>query len=173
MIVLAMDISTNTGVALGKPGAAPKTWVEEFGKRGTSDDARFSKCLEVTSRLIAAHKPDLLVYEAPVGGPKTSHLLVGLIACVRGCAFNRGVRVEGVAIGTVRRHFLGKHFTTKHFPGKSHAAAKAAIKAQVIARCGQLGWRVDGADEADAAALFDFACATWGRSQAAPLGGLF
>jgi len=171
VIVLAMDISTNTGIALGKPGAAPRTWLEQLGK--APDDRRFSRMLEITSRLIAEHKPDLLVYEAPVGGPKTSHLLVGLIACVRGCAFNRGVRCEAVAIATARKHFLGKHLSTKHFPGKSHAAAKAAIKARVISRCGQLGWQVDGADEADAAALFSYAATTWCGVQAAPLGGLF
>lgn len=171
MKILAMDLATSMGVAVGISGCPPKTSTVHLGKGG--EEARFSRLLTVVAKLLAEHQPELVVIEQPVGGPKTSHYLVGLMACARGVCFNRGVRVETVSIATVRRHFLGKHFTTRHFPGKNHAAAKKAIKAQVIARCGLLGWHVESDDEADAAALFDFACATWARSQAAPLGGLF
>lgn len=171
MKIVAMDIATTCGVAVGIAGGQPRSFSVNLGK--PPDDRRFSKLLSLTSRLLTEHEPDLLAYEMPVGGPKTSHYLVGLIACVRGVAFNRGIRTEGVPISTVRRHFLGKHLTTRHFPGKNHAAAKKAIKTQVIARCGLLGWQVDDADCADAAALFDFASATWARTQSAPLGGLF
>lgn len=171
MKVLALDLASSMGVAVGVSGCPPKTTTIHLGKG--SEDARFSRLLTVVAKLLAEHQPDLVAIEAAVGGPKTSHYLVGLSACARGVCFNRGVRVELCNIATVRRHFLGKHLTMKHFPGKNAAAAKKAIKAQVIARCGLLGWHVESDDEADAAATFSFASSTWGKAQAAPLGGLF
>ena len=171
MIVLALDVATNMGIAVGKSGGAPRAWSVNLGK--APDDRRFSRLLQVVSALLEEHKPDLVAIEAPIGGGMKSDYLVGLAACARGVCFNRGVRAEVCAISSVRKHFLGKHLTTKHFPGKTAAAAKLAIKTQVIARCGLLGWQVEDHDAADAAAIFDFACATWCRVQSAPLGGLF
>lgn len=171
MKILSLDIATNMGIAIGTAGSTPRAWSLNLGK--APDDRRFSKLLQATSVLLIEHKPDLVAIEAPIGGKTKSDYLIGLAACARGVCFNRGVRTEVCNIATVRKHFLGKHFTAKHFPGKSHAAAKAAIKVQVIARCGLLGWHVEDTDAADACAIWDFAAATWARSQAAPLGGLF
>lgn len=170
-VVLALDVASNMGIAVGQSGSAPRAWSLHLGK--PPDEAKFSKAMVATHKLIAEYKPDLIALEAPVGGPKTSHFLVGLLACVRGVAFNRGVRVEMCSIGAIRKHFIGKHLTTKHFPGKNQAAAKKAIKTQVIARCGLLGWHVEDDDAADAAALFDFACAVHCGALARPAGGLF
>lgn len=169
-MILALDIATNMGVALGKPGATPIAWSVNLGK--APDERRFSKVLTVTSSLIAEHKPDLIALEAPVGGPKTSHYLVGLVACVRGVAFNRGVRVMSCPIGAVRKHFTGRNWTARDFPGMNKGAQKAAIKAQVMARCKLLGWDVRDTDAADAAATWDYACAMTG-TQVAPAGELF
>lgn len=171
MKILAMDVATNLGLAVGVSGSQPKAWSVSLGKAG--EDARFSKILAVTAALLSEHQPDLVAIEAPIGGKTKSDYLIGLAACARGVCFNRSVRVEVCNIATVRKHFLGKHFTAKHFPGKTPAAAKQAIKVQVIARCGLLGWHVEDHDAADAAAIWDYATATWARSQAAPLGGLF
>lgn len=171
MIVLALDIATQTGIAVGSAGSAPRAWSVDLGK-GRSEDARFSKALVVTHKLIEEHRPDLIAVEAAVGGPKTSHFLVGLLACVRGCAFNRGVPLKVYPINAIRKHFLGKAYTVKDFPGLTHGKAKQAIKAQVMGRCALLKWDVPDADAADAAALWDFACATEGF-QVAPGGGLF
>lgn len=171
MIVLALDVATNMGIAVGKSGGAPRAWSADLGK--APDERRFSRLLQVTAQLIADHKPDLVAIEAPIGGGMKSDYLVGLAACARGVCFNRGVRAEVCAISSVRKHFLGKHLTTKHFPGKTQAAAKMAIKTQVIARCGLLGWSVEDHDAADAAAIWDYACATYAGALSAPLGGLF
>lgn len=171
MRILALDLATTMGCAVGVSGSAPRTWSVHLGK--APDEARFSRLLSVTAKLLAEHSPDLVAIEAPIGGGMKSDYLVGLAACARGVCFNRSVRVEVCNIATVRKHFLGKHLTAKHFPGKTPAASKKAIKAQVIARCGLLGWHVESDDEADAAAIWDFASATWARTQSAPLGGLF
>lgn len=173
MIILALDIATRTGVAVGKAGTAPVCFSEDLGK-GQSEDARFSKALILTDRLIREHKPDLIAVEAAVGGRDTSHYLVGILACVRGCAFNRKVPLKSYHSGSIRKHFVGKALTTRDFPNMSKAAAKKEIKIKVWNRCRALNYRVplNDYDAADAAALFDYACAME-RVQVPPSGELF
>ena len=172
MKVLALDIATNTGVAVGNSGENPKSWSVYLGD--APDDRRFSNVLKLTEGLIEKNRPDLIVVEAAIGGPKASAYLIGLVACVRGQAARMGVRCEAAHLATVRKHFLGKSLSVKHFPHLKPAAAKKAIKQQVIDRCNLLGWAPDTDDEADACALWDYACAAYARGyQSKPLGELF
>lgn len=172
MRILALDVATNVGICVGESGADPRAWSVYLGD--PPDERRFSNALSMAHGLIENHNPDLIVVEAAIGGPKTSHYLVGLVACVRGCAYNRGVQVKSAALGTVRKHFLGKAIATRDFPHLKQAAAKKAIKAEVMKRCALLGWPVDTDDEADAVAIWDWACAEFVRGHhAKPAGGLF
>ena len=171
MKIVALDIATRTGVAVGIPGSAPLCSSEDLGK-GLTEDERFSKVLALTDRLIRTHKPDLMAVEAAIGGPKANQYLIGLVACVRGCAANRRVPVKSYHLGSIRKHFLGKDLVVRDFPGMDRRAAKAAIKETVLKRCRLLGWDVPDHDAADAAALFDFACAMAGHSTR-PSGELF
>lgn len=173
MKILALDIASQTGICVGSSGAVPKAWSISLGK--APQGRRFSEALKMTQGLIVTHKPDLVVAEAAIGGPKASAYLIGLVACVEGVCWNRGVKFEAAHIGTVRKHFIGKALTTRHFPHLKPAAAKKAIKAEVIKRCDLMGWDVGGDDNAaDACAIYDWACATFSTSyQAKPLGGLF
>ena len=171
MKIVALDIATRTGIAVGEAGGRP-VWSEvDLGK--VPNGRRFSNVLRLTHELIAQHKPDLIVVEAAIGGPKASAYLIGLVACVEGCAFNRSVAFEKAHLGTIRKHFLGKSLSVKSFPGLKAPDAKRAIKAQVIGRCHVLGWKVDTDNQADACALWDYAGATYGRAQSAPGGELF
>ena len=160
-----------TGVAVGKPGNAPTTWSVSLGKVG-DDDAKFSHALVLTHKLIEEHRPRLLAIEAPVGGPKASHLLIGLVACIRGVARNRGVAVATYPINSIRKHFMGRALAKRDYPALSVYAAQKAMKSEVMQRCRLLGWDVPDDNAADAAALWDFACATSGN-QTTPAGGLF
>jgi Holliday junction resolvasome RuvABC endonuclease subunit len=171
MKVLALDIATRTGVCVMGVGGAPTAWSVDLGA-GKSEEARFSAILVLTHTLIAKHKPDLVAIEATVGGKMASAYLIGLVACVRGCAANRGVRSQIYPINSIRRHFLGRAIAVRDFPGMTQAKAKKQIKAAVMERCRLLGWNVPDADAADAAALADFARATEG-AQTTPAGGLF
>lgn len=177
MIVLALDLASVTGAAVGSPGGVPTAWSVDLGQ-GRSEDARFSQALVLTHKLIETHKPDLIAIEAPVGGPKTSHFLVGLVACVRGCAFNRRVRIESYSIAAIRRHFVGGHVTSAAYghlePRKRKAAARSAGKNLVMQRCRQLGWHAEDDNAADSLALWDLACALESRShQMSSAPGLF
>lgn len=175
MKVLALDISTRVGIAVGEAGGNPTAWAEVLGKKG-DDDRLFSQALVLMSRLIEAHRPDLIAYEGAVGGDRTSHYLVGIIACFRGCAANRGVPLVACNIGAIRSHFIGKHITSaqyKHLPKtKAKAVARAEAKLAVQNRVKMLGWGITGEDECDACAVWDFACAKSG-AQVKPGGGLF
>jgi len=170
-VIVALDIATNTGIAVGEPGSVPLLWSENLGKQA-SEEARFSKALWLTNRLVKEHEPEFLAVEAAIGGRDASHYLIGLLACVRGCAHNRGVPVKVYHRSSILKHFVGKALTSRDFPGLNKARAKAAIKQTVVDRCRLLGWEVADDDAADAGALWDYACALRGV-QAAPSGELF
>ena len=171
MIIVALDIATQTGIAAGSPGGKPKAWSVDLGK-GRSEDARFSKALVVTHEMIERFRPDLIAVEAAIGGKFASAFLIGVVACVRGVAANRGLPVRSYTSGSVRKHFLGRALAKRDFPALTAAAATKAIKGEVIHRCRLLGWDVPDDNAADACALFDYACATAGF-QTAPAGRLF
>lgn len=170
-MIVALDIASVTGVAVGEAGSTPVAWPEDLGKRA-SEEARFSKALWLTDRLVKDHKPSLIAVEAAIGGREASAFLIGLVACVRGCAFNRSVPVKVYHRSSILKHFVGKALTSRDFPGLGKARAKAAIKETVLARCKLLGWEVEGADAADACALWDYAHALEG-AQVRPGGELF
>ena len=170
-MILALDVATQVGVAVGVPGGRPSCWSVDLGK-GLPDEQRFSKALVLTHDLIGRHQPSLIAIEAAVGGPKASAYLIGLVACIRGCAANRSVPVRTFPINSIRKHFTGRALALRDFPALKPAAAKKAIKQVVMDRCRLLGWTVDDADAADAAALWDFACAVQGANTI-PTGGLF
>jgi Holliday junction resolvasome RuvABC endonuclease subunit len=171
MKILAFDIARNTGIAVGSTDGEPVAWSVNLGK---SHEARFSKALQLTASLIIKHQPDLIAIEDVVGRAKTPHVNVGIVACVRGVACNRGIPVLMCPVQTVRKHFVGRAYTAKDFPGLTANKAREAIKAQVMGRCALLGWSVPDDDAADAAAIWDYAMATRSRSyQAAPVGGMF
>lgn len=188
MKVLALDVATNTGVAVGESGGTPKAWSVSLNeglplklpgespqeRKYRLENGRFSNVLRLTHGLIATHKPDFIAIEAAVGGAKASFYLVMLVGNVRGCAANHGVNSQTFNIGSVRKHFLGKAYTTRDFPELKPAKAKQRIKGLVMDRCRILGWEVEDDDSADACATWDYACATKVPSyQAPPKGGLF
>lgn len=185
MRVIGLDVATNTGIAVGDSSGKPKCWSVNLGDppatgrmskadKDRLDNRRFSNVLKLTHGLISEYKPDLIVVEAFIGGQNASAYLIGLVACIRGCAFNQGVKCELVFPATTRKHFLGKALTSRDFPGLKQAKAKLAIKQKVKARGEAMGWVIPDLDAADAAATWDWACATYARQyQATPHGGLF
>lgn len=172
MKVLALDIATNTGIAVGTPGSNPKCWSENLG--APPNARRGSNALRLTQRLILEHQPDFIAIEAAIGGKQANAYLIGLVANVEAVAYNRGVKSDRFHSGSVRKHFIGKAYTTRDFPGLSPAKAKLAIKQLVVDRCELLKWSVPNHDAADAAALWDYVCATRVKGyQSKPSGGLF
>lgn len=171
-VVLAFDAAIKTGVAVGRPGEKPHTFTVDLGKADWN--VRFSRCLRMVDHCIDRFSPGMVVVEAPAAGGYANANLVGLTVLIRAQAARRGLPCEAIMANSVRKHFLGRALRASDFPGKSHAAAKGAIKAQVIGRCLALGWDVRDADAADAAALWDLACSRISKAhQITSVGGLF
>jgi Holliday junction resolvasome RuvABC endonuclease subunit len=165
MKLLAFDLATNTGVAFGPAGSVPTCQTVRLGEAGDHHSARFSQALHLTHTLIADLRPDLIVVEQPIaagakGGADRILMAAGLRACVMGVARLRSVRIREYAVATVRKHFIG-----------DAKLKRTEAKSAVIAECLRRGWSVQNDNEADAAALWDLACAKAGF-QVAP-GGLF
>lgn len=165
MRILALDLATNTGVALGEPGAIPSCWTEQLGSAGDTHAARFSQGLLFIRQALRSYRPDLIVIEQPIaagakGGADRIFIAAGLRACIMGEARLASVRCREFAVATVRKHFIG-----------TSRMNRTAAKSATIAECVRRGWIVANDNEADAAALWDLACAKSGF-QVSP-GGLF
>lgn len=170
MKILSMDLASQTGLAFGSASTAPVTWSVDLGR---GDKQKFARAMRMTKAAIEKYQPDLIAIEAPVGGPKTSHFLVGLLACVEGMAEWMNVPTEKYHIATVRKHFLGYAPNLRDFAG-SRSAQQKQVKALVVNRCRALGWKVDTHDAADAAAIWDYAMSQRRADHAmSTVGGLF
>lgn len=164
MILIALDLSTRTGIAIGETSGGPLCHTEVLGKPGESHGHRFSQALHMTKRLIEQHGPDVIAIEAPIvtgakGGQERAQLALGLRACVMGICHIRGVRFVEYPVQTIRKHFIGQG-----------NLKRTEAKAAVMKRCRQLGWHVDSTDEADAAAVWDLARAKLRYSATLPPG---
>lgn len=171
MKVMAFDIATQTGVAFGPAGGTPRAVSVDLGK-GLPEGQKFSRMMRMVDQFLTMHEPDLVVYEAAIGGANSSQYLIGLVACLRGVAANHKLDAKPVYLASVRKHFLGKHLTAKDFIGLNSYAAKKQIKRVVVNQCRSLGWDVEDDNEADACAAWEYACVTMAGVQARP-GGLF
>lgn len=173
MKILALDIATKMGCAIGHVQGKPHSWAVDFGK-GLDHDERFAKALQFVQAVHREFKPDLVAVEAAIGGSDANAYLIGMVACIRGQAKALGVPTVAYHSGSIRKHFLGKALTSRDFPGMSQAKAKLEIKQKVLVRCRALGWTVGGLDEADAMATWDYACAQESKAhQMQTLGGMF
>lgn len=148
--ILSLDIATLTGWAVGPVGAEiPISGCQRITHPGADLAVTFHKFDHWLADLITVHDPSLIVFEAPVPrqnvhGFQTARKLLGLAAVCELVAYQREVECREAAVQTVRKHFCGN--------GR-------ADKQDVIARCVARGWNVTDDNEADALALWDYACA--------------
>ena len=81
MLVLALDVATRTGYALGRVGERPTFGSIRFGKSSSDDNVIFGAALDWTSRFLEPQpRPDLLALEAllpptAMGGKTTAAVL--------------------------------------------------------------------------------------------------
>jgi hypothetical protein len=157
MLVLALDIATRTGFALGRVGEQPAFGSIRFGKSSSDDNVIFGAALDWTSRFLEPQpRPDLLALEAllpptAMGGKTTAAVrdrLAGLHGVIRGVASLRGIaRIEDYAVGSVRQHFIG-----------DRKAKRDVAKRETMRRCLQLGWNSVDDNAADALATWSYCC---------------
>lgn len=149
--VLALDLSSHTGWAIDRPtgGEKPLSGVVDLPLDGDEYGRAFVAFEQFLCDAIAAHAPDAVAFEAPlmhrgsnfITTEQTVRLLFGLAAITELVAHRSGLMAYEVNVATVKRHFAGN--------GR-------ATKADMMARCRQLGWEVKDHNAADACAVWDF-----------------
>jgi Holliday junction resolvasome RuvABC endonuclease subunit len=167
MKILAFDLGTNTGVAIGDASERPLAHTERLGEAGQSHGARFAQALHMTRRLIEQHSPDLIAFEAPIAaGPKGAasrvQLSMGIRACIMAMAHLRSIETMEVPVQSIRKHFIG-----------AGDLKREAAKQETIRRCRALGWHVVSDDQADACAVWDYARNSRTKISSPPPNGLF
>lgn len=178
MIILGLDLSTRTGFALGATDSRrPYSWTENL--RVTDDlpaQATRRLACSLRNQIEACQRDgrpiDLVAYERPLTGSVISRMgrsqsfigdmLQGFAALAEGIPACYGIRSESVAVQTVRKAFVGN-------PRPDNA------KRRVMSQCRRLGWGSPGFDdnEADAMAVWYWACLTHAPKEAPVVGPLF
>ncbi len=177
--ILALDISTHTGWALGMSDVMPRVSVEDL--KGKDAKSQFVAdgigpfirdiCFSESTR------PDMIIYEAVMGNFDSRDDREGdrkidrnaasidipryAVGAVRGVAACFGVDVIDVHPATWRKHFLGR----------ANFGSKEATKLMTIARCHRLGYlpiTSKNDNKADAAGIFDYAAAKFCGGSPAP-----
>ncbi len=154
--VLALDLATMTGWAVGEPGTAPRFGSMRFAREGHSMAAHFAGCMQWLADFNAVERPRLIVFEAPIPpvfklgktNMDTTRWLIGLCSVVEATLYGKGFDVREASVSDVRRFFLGTGNIKRD-------DAKIATKR----RCRELGWMVGDDNAADACALWLYQCA--------------
>lgn len=142
MIVLALDLGTNTGFCCGTAEhSVSGTWSLKQG-RFDGGGMRFVKFRGKLNEIANAYKPQLVVYEEVRRhlGTDAAHVYGGLQAIVTEWCEQNGIPYEGVPVGAIKKFAAGKG-----------NAKKDAMIAAVAERWGVV---TDDDNEADAVALF-------------------
>jgi hypothetical protein len=160
-VILALDVATKMGWALGKPGEVPRAGTVRFGGDDASVWARYGHALtwaidqfchshhrlgsKPVTRLVIEDRLNPQAFSSKEG----AELLYGLPAIIAACAYHRGIyKIERHKVADVRGLFIGRR-------GLKTNDAKAAV----MRRCRQLGWAVEeDHNAADACALWAYDC---------------
>lgn len=155
MKVLALDIATVTGWAIGNVGDdAPTCGSVRFAQQGASQLAICGRALEWAIETIREPVPDIIAIEALLPpsvtrGQSNEHhdLLAHLHGLIMGVAFMRKVyKVHKYPVQSIRAHFIDLS-----------SCAKGEAKKVVLQRCKSMGWlETSDDDAADACALWSY-----------------
>lgn len=153
--ILALDLATVSGWALGEPGSVPMHGTIRFASPGASHEAIFASAYRWAVEMVCTHKSDLVVWESPLQTSfrrgrtniDTTSLLFGLPAVVGAAVYSCGVyNVRKADTKDVRMHFIGCN------------PKRVKAKPMVIQQCRAQGWEVQDDNEADALATWHYMC---------------
>lgn len=166
MIVLALDLATVTGYAVGCASEAPRSASVRLKDKGEDRPVAFSNFISWLEAKLKFERPILIVKEAPLklGGfwaasnsEANVRIQFGLHAIAEGMAARFGISVRDVQAATVRKHFLGQ----------SRFGDRESTKAAVVQRCHLLGLMPKHCfddNRADALAIHFWACSVFGNT---------
>lgn len=171
--IFAIDLGQRAGFCVGAPGDRPSVgFVELKGKRDPRRAAE-GNLIAFLQEKFAQRCPSLVVVTPPAtlrahfnmpggGNEDISRMQYGLQAILEGMCDRFGLPLVEIHEATVRKHFIGK----------GRLGDRESTKRAVISRCIVLGVLPRGCeddDQADAVALWDWACATYGRRSSTEL----
>lgn len=161
MRVLALDLATVTGWASVEMGGEPTSGAHRFASPGADQALLFGNALVFFKDAITVHRPDRVVFEAPLGiamvgrsNRQTLEITMGLPAILMAVCNRMQVQVRQASLSEVRSHFIG---TTR----LKSAEAKKAVQD----RCRLLGWSFVDDNAADALALLDYQVALFRKQR--------
>jgi hypothetical protein len=163
VLILALDIATYTGFALGRAGEIPASGTVRLKKPHEPPEvAAFNMRCFLRDRLML-ERPDLICIEHYLHptAQKSGDAVILQLFCFGVAvseAMARNIAYVTPKAATVRKHFIGA----------ANMGERKATKDAVIQRARLLGYiprdcRDD--NRADACALFDFAAATYARAR--------
>ncbi len=169
MLILALDLATRTGWALGAlDDRAPRFGSIRFASVGASHEAVFAGALTWAAAFLKAERPERIVYEEPMrfragrSRQGNDEIAYGLAAITQAVAYLRGIYdVRKATARDVRLHFLG------------HNPKRAVAKKATVQRCRALGWEVVDDNEADACAIWSYQVALLAPERALRVTPLF
>ena len=154
--IMALDLASTSGWAVGLPGGTPLSGSVRFASAGASHEAIFAKATQWMYGAIAQHAPALVVWEAPLATSfrkgqsniNTTTLLYGLPAVIGAVAYLRGIYdIRKASTRDVRMHFIGQN-------PRGHIGKKLGMR-----QCRAMGWNPIDDNESDALATWHYMCA--------------
>lgn len=174
-----MGVACGDSAFLGK--RAPPPTIEAVTLRGTSAETRVRFLATWLSKRLLLGDIDLVVTESPMNpaASKSDHSTIDLLGyyfCVHAVAAWSDIPVEAAPVMAIRKHFCGRGCAPpvrgRKRTAKEAVDARKFINETVLKRAILLGYLPDGSigwDEANACALWDFACSKFARAVPAEL----
>lgn len=153
--LIALDLATRTGVAVGEPGKRPQAWSHKIDSDSLGEflaqwHAYLAGVVQTT-----VPEPGLIAFEMPILGPKTAlataRRLIGLCGVLQMVAHRYRLPLREVRSMEACRFFTGKG---SYGRGK---AGRALKKAATLRQCDLLGWAAKDDDSADALMVWAWA----------------
>lgn len=155
--ILALDVASKTGVAVGRPGEVPRLQTIDF--RGDGElPGLYGRAVTWMATQLRDEPPDLVVIErvVPPSGARgftnhdTTMISIGMFGILCGIIHCKSIRLELAPISTWRKSFLGKG----NYPG-------TIAKQMAVDRCKLLGWNPPDHNAAEAGGIWHWAGGTF------------
>lgn len=161
MLILALDLGTRTGFALGVAGRTPESSSVTLKKPSEAHEVAARNLARFLRDHTTGRRPDLIAvehYQQPGGQPSDAAVISSLLlaGALHGFAGTHDIQIEAPYPSSIRKHFLGR----ANF-GDRKVTNQAVVARSVALRYLPVG--CDDWDRANACAVFDYACAHYAR----------
>lgn len=166
--IFTLDLGNTTGFAAGAPGDKPTSGIVILKASSEKIDVAFSNLIVFLQEQFEARRPQLVVKEQMLpleafmalgNAERTVRAHAGFHAIVEAMCKRYSIDWDEKSDATIRKHFIGK----------GRLGTRKETKDAVINRCHLLGLMPRDCDDdnrADALAIHDWACATYGAHSA-------